>query len=65
MPSLPMFLFAGVATVASGLVMLLPETFNNKLPDTIADAEDIGRLPPKIDADATAGHVNVVCVATD
>lgn len=47
MPSLPMFLFAGVATVASGLVMLLPETFNNKLPDTIEEAEEIGRDPHK------------------
>lgn len=43
-PSLPMFLFAGVATVASGMVMLLPETFNNPLPDTIAEAEAIGRV---------------------
>lgn len=42
-PSLTMFLFAGVATVGSGLILLLPDTFNVQLPDTIEEAENIGR----------------------
>lgn len=43
MPSLPMYLFAVIALLASGLVTLLPETYNNNLPNTIAEAEEIGR----------------------
>ena len=40
---LPSIIF-GVLGVASGLAsLLLPETVNRKLPDTIQDAENIGR----------------------
>ena len=39
--SLSVIVFGVIALVASGLVMLLPETLNRKLPDTIEDAESI------------------------
>lgn len=47
-PSLAMYLFAGVASVASILILLLPDTFNVPLPDTIEEAENIGRKPKTI-----------------
>ena len=41
---LPSVIF-GVMGVLSGLLtFLLPETLNRKLPDTIAEAEEIGRF---------------------
>lgn len=45
---LPMLLFGGTAMMASGLVLLLPETLNRRLPDTVEDAE-------RIDGDDTNG----------
>ena len=40
---LPSLIF-GIMGLASGLLtFLLPETLNRKLPETIADAEEIGR----------------------
>lgn len=46
MESLPLILF-GTMSVTSGLfVLLFPETLNTKLPDTIEEAEVIGRKEP-------------------
>ncbi|XP_046546409.1 organic cation transporter protein-like [Haliotis rubra] len=39
---LPMLIFGGVSFIAGLLVLLLPETLNVKLPETIKDAEKIG-----------------------
>ncbi|XP_071114900.1 organic cation transporter protein-like [Haliotis cracherodii] len=39
---LPMLVFGGVAFLAGLLVLLLPETLNKKLPETIKDAEKLG-----------------------
>lgn len=42
---LPQFLF-GVCSLASGaLTLLMPETASCELPDTVAEAERIGRKP--------------------
>lgn len=40
---LPAFLFGGTSIVSCFLVLLLPETFNMKLPDTIDEAEGISK----------------------
>lgn len=40
--ALPMLMFGGSALVSSGLVLMLPETLNQGLPDTVEDAERIG-----------------------
>ncbi|XP_037031646.1 organic cation transporter protein-like [Bradysia coprophila] len=42
-PQLPAFLFGGTSMVSCLLVFLLSETFNMKLPDTIEEAEGIGK----------------------
>lgn len=43
-----MYLFAGLAASASVMILLLPDTFNVPLPDTIEEAENIGRKPKVI-----------------
>ena len=40
---LPSVIFGVFSIVSGGLSLLLPETLNMKMPDTIADAEEIGR----------------------
>ncbi|KAI4458708.1 solute carrier family 22 member [Holotrichia oblita] len=40
---LPLILFASMSMVAGLLTLLFPETLNVKLPDTIHEAESIGR----------------------
>lgn len=42
-PQLPAFLFGGTSMVSCLLVFFLSETFNMKLPDTIEEAEGIGK----------------------
>uniref|UniRef100_A0A1L8DER5 Putative synaptic vesicle transporter sv2 major facilitator superfamily n=1 Tax=Nyssomyia neivai TaxID=330878 RepID=A0A1L8DER5_9DIPT len=49
--SLPMILFSAVAIPAGILILLAPETLNHTLPDTIRDAENIGRKEYKIAED--------------
>ncbi len=43
MPSLPVILFGGISMLSGSMVLFLPETFNTNLPDTIAEAKNIGR----------------------
>lgn len=42
MSSLPLLIFGSTSFVAGLLALLLPETLNVKLPDTIKEAERIG-----------------------
>ncbi|XP_074044073.1 solute carrier family 22 member 1-like [Macrotis lagotis] len=44
---LPLILFALLGAVACGLVLLLPETKGKVLPETIEDAENLGKKKPK------------------
>ena len=39
---LPLVLFGGSAVLAGALTLLLPETLNQNLPETIADGEGFG-----------------------
>ncbi|PNF42896.1 Organic cation transporter protein [Cryptotermes secundus] len=41
--SLPFFLFGGMSVASGLLVLLIPETLNQKLPDTVEEAENLGR----------------------
>lgn len=41
--SLPLTLFGNIAFVGGILTLLLPETLNSKLPETVEDAENLGR----------------------
>lgn len=45
---LPLVLFGAMATIAGLLALLFPETLNIKLPDTIEEAENIGKLKKAI-----------------
>ncbi|XP_068084758.1 organic cation transporter protein isoform X2 [Anabrus simplex] len=45
MESLPLMLFGGMSLVSAVLALLLPETLGMKLPDTVEEAEKIGRKP--------------------
>jgi len=40
---LPSLIFGVLGVVSGGLVSLLPETMNHKLPDTIQEAEQFGK----------------------
>nr|KAG5711197.1 hypothetical protein BaRGS_004841 [Batillaria attramentaria] len=42
--ALPLIIFGAFAVTAGGLSLILPETLNRKLPDTIEDAVNFGRL---------------------
>lgn len=48
---LPLLLFGTVAFTAGLLSILLPETLGIKLPDTIEEAENIGKKTPATDDD--------------
>lgn len=41
--ALPFFLFGGMSVASGLLVLLIPETLNQKLPDTVEEAESLGR----------------------
>lgn len=41
--SLPLVLFGGTAVLSGLLVLLFPETLDTVLPNTIKEAEEIGR----------------------
>lgn len=40
-PNLPLFVFGSAALFCGTVALLLPETLNTKLPDTIAEAEHL------------------------
>ncbi|GAB1866276.1 Solute carrier family 22 member 21 [Camponotus japonicus] len=44
MPSLPLILFGSMSMIAGMLSLIFPETLGTKLPDTVWEAENIGRL---------------------
>lgn len=44
LPSLTLLLFGGVSILSGILVINFPETFDIKLPDTIEEAENIGKV---------------------
>lgn len=41
--ALPFFLFGGISVASGLLILLVPETLNQKLPDTVEEAESLGR----------------------
>lgn len=43
MPSLPLILFGSMGMIAGVLSLIFPETLGTKLPDTVWDAEKIGK----------------------
>lgn len=43
MPSLPLILFGLMSIIAGLLSLIFPETLGTKLPDTVWQAENIGR----------------------
>jgi len=43
MPSLPLILFGSMGIVAGILSLIFPETLGTKLPDTVWEAEKIGK----------------------
>jgi OCT family organic cation transporter-like MFS transporter 1 len=52
MESLPLLLF-GIMSMFSGLLALyFPETLNVKLPDTVEEAENIGKLIRRVNDDS-------------
>lgn len=44
MPSLPLILFGLMSIIAGLLSLIFPETLGTKLPDTVWQAENIGRV---------------------
>lgn len=60
MPSLPLILFGSMSIIAGILSLIFPETLGTKLPDTVWEAENIGRVKsnetreiPGLKSDAT------------
>lgn len=47
MSALPLILFGSLSIVSGVLSLLFPETLNTTLPDTIEEAENIGKNIPK------------------
>lgn len=43
MPSLPLILFGSMGVIAGLLSLIFPETLGTKLPDTVWEAEKIGK----------------------
>ncbi|XP_048239779.1 organic cation transporter protein-like [Haliotis rufescens] len=56
---LPMLVFGGIAILAAFLALLLPETLNKKLPETIKEAEMLGTDVYDI-ADASPVHAELI-----
>jgi len=48
MPSLPFILFGTMGMIAGVLSLIFPETLGTKLPDTVWEAEKIGKETRKI-----------------
>jgi OCT family organic cation transporter-like MFS transporter 4/5 len=49
MPSLPLILFGSMGMIAGVLSLIFPETLGTKLPDTVWEAENIGKAQMKRD----------------
>lgn len=49
MPALPLILFGSMALAAGLLSLIFPETLGTKLPDTVREAENIGKPQTKED----------------
>ncbi|CAH1131606.1 unnamed protein product [Ceutorhynchus assimilis] len=47
---LPLLSFAGMSLIAGVLTLLFPETLHKKLPDTVKEAEDIGKALKIVDS---------------
>nr|XP_012225556.1 PREDICTED: solute carrier family 22 member 5-like isoform X1 [Linepithema humile] len=47
MPSLPLILFGSIGIIAGLLSLIFPETVGTKLPDTVWEAENIGKVQVK------------------
>lgn len=47
MSALPLILFGGLSIISGVLALLFPETLNTTLPDTVEEAENIGKNIPK------------------
>lgn len=47
MAALPLILFGSLSIVSGLLGLLFPETLNTTLPDTVEQAENIGKNVPK------------------
>lgn len=47
MPSLPLILFGSIGIIAGLLSLIFPETLGTKLPDTVWEAENIGKVQVK------------------
>jgi OCT family organic cation transporter-like MFS transporter 4/5 len=41
--ALPFFLFGGISVASGLLILLIPETLNQKLPHTVEEAERLGK----------------------
>jgi hypothetical protein len=52
MESLPLLLFGGMSVFSGLLALYFPETLNVKLPDTIEEAENIGKHRRHINGDS-------------
>lgn len=61
---LPLFLFGVVSLVGGLLALSLPETLSLKLPDTVAEAEQIGRPPAPVTATAAAATATAATKTT-
>lgn len=49
MPALPLILFGSMGMIAGLLSLIFPETLGTKLPDTVWEAENIGKVQVKRD----------------
>lgn len=47
MPALPLILFGSLSLLSGLLALQFPETLNTILPDTVEEAENIGKNIPK------------------
>lgn len=56
MESLPLILFGCMGIVAGFVSLVFPETLGSKLPDTISEAENIGRDKPENISDMEMTH---------
>jgi hypothetical protein len=52
MASLPLILFGGIALFSGLLALYFPETHHAKLPDTVEEAENIGKNRRHINDDS-------------